>query len=441
MKWCGFRTLLVVGLAIGLRTVPAQAKQDALARAKSNYAGICKTIESDHVLASAAVLKLHGRGIDAALRERRGAGDLDAVLALNAETKRFQQTRALPSIDSVKGSDVIVGLVQKAQARRAAADADKTARLLKISRKYDAHLGKLKVTLTKKGDIEGAVKVKKEQVRLAFIVADFEAMTAAGESAAKKTSVATVATSDPTPSESTGGTVRTVRCYSCRGTGKQQKDCTTCSGQGICLRCNGVGSSMLGLSGQPKGCLTCKSSGKCKTCSGNSKVPTREACTPCEGQGVRKMAAFAQPTHVAQPVRQGMPPRLAGSQRQGMGLTVIAGPEAKDLHKLYMTARPTEINLVQFLYYSSLPKEEKLGRIYRAQVELTHVSDNGWITVKGAFNGRSSQVMFKPYNEIVYKNAKRLAPTRGDGGPVDIVLGLRTTSDRILFHIERQGRP
>lgn len=124
-----------------------------------------------------------------------------------------------------------------------------------------------------------------------------------------------------------------------------------------------------------------------------------------------------------------------------MGLTVIAGPEAKELQKLYMTQRATEINLVQFLYYSSLPKEEKLGRIYRAQVELTHVSDNGWITVKGSFNGRSSQVMFKPYNETVYKDAKRLAPTSGDGGPVDIVLGLRTTSDRILFHIERQGRP
>jgi hypothetical protein len=136
-----------------------------------------------------------------------------------------------------------------------------------------------------------------------------------------------------------------------------------------------------------------------------------------------------------------MLPRLAGPQRQGIGLTVIAGPEAKELQKLYMTERPTEINLVQFLYYSSLPKVEKLGRIYRAQVELAHVSDNGWITVKGSFNGRSSQVMFKPYNEIVYKDAKRLAPTGGDGGPVEIVLGLRTTSDRILFHIKRQGRP
>lgn len=144
MTWRGFRTHLVAGLAIGLLMVPAQAAQDALARATSNYTRICKTIESDHVLASPAILKLYGQGIDAALRERRGAGDLDAVLALTAETKRFQQTRALPSIDSVRGSDVIVGLVQKAQTRRAAADADKTARLLNISRKYDAHLGTLR---------------------------------------------------------------------------------------------------------------------------------------------------------------------------------------------------------------------------------------------------------------------------------------------------------
>ena len=438
MKWCGFRTLLVAGLAMGLCAVPAQARQDALARAKSNYTQICKTIESDHVLASTAVLKRYGQGIDAARRERRGAGDLDAVLALNAETKRFQQTPALPSIDSVRESDVIVGLVQKAQVRRAAADADKTARLLKIGRKYDEHLDKLKVTLTKKGDIEGAVKVKEEQVRLAFIVSELEVKTALDESVAKKTGVATVATSGPKPSEPTGATERTVRCYSCRGTGKQQKDCTTCSGRGSCLRCNGVGSLGVRLSGEPKGCLTCKASGKCKTCSGKRTLPTREACTSCEGQGVRKMATFAQPAHVTQPGRRGIPPRLAGPQGQGMGLTVIAGPEAKELQKLYMTARPTEINLVQFLYYSSLPKEEKLGRIYRAQVELTHVSDNGWITVKGSFNGRSSQVMFKPYNESVYKDAKRLAPTGGDGGAVDIVLGLRTTSDRILFHIIRR---
>lgn len=108
--------------------------------------------------------------LEAAVTKASAAGDLDGVVALRNEEKRFAGTNLFPEQDEVTDAATVKQIRAAVRAQIAKLEKDNTARTKALHVKYDAFLSDAQARLTKVQRIEDAllVKAKREEVAAAW---------------------------------------------------------------------------------------------------------------------------------------------------------------------------------------------------------------------------------------------------------------------------------
>ncbi len=127
-------------------------------------------IEAAFVKASSDALNTYGKAIEPARMERKNAGDLDAVLALDEELKRFASDRTVPAVDKIPAA--MAGGVATYRKSIANAEAARTNQLAGILNTYVKWLDFLVKRLTQQDKLEDAKAASAEKDRAALMLAD-----------------------------------------------------------------------------------------------------------------------------------------------------------------------------------------------------------------------------------------------------------------------------
>jgi len=132
-------------------------------------------IEAAFVKASSEALNTYGKAIEPARKERKNAGDLDAVLALDAELKRFAADRTIPAADKMPAA--MAGEVATYRKSIANAEAARTNQRAGILNTYVKSLDSLVKRLTQQDKLDDAKAAKAEKDRAALMLADTSTRT------------------------------------------------------------------------------------------------------------------------------------------------------------------------------------------------------------------------------------------------------------------------
>ncbi len=127
--------------------------------------------------------KIYADSLAKLAKKAQSDGDLDALVALQTEKKRFAKEEAVAKSDLSNGSPELRKLQQSFISSRERAVLDGAKAIVAVADGYSAALGKLQAKLTRDGNVEAALSVKKERTGLAdhpdvsaakFAVADAE---------------------------------------------------------------------------------------------------------------------------------------------------------------------------------------------------------------------------------------------------------------------------
>ena len=150
--------------------------------------------------------------LDAAATKASAAGDLDGVVALRNEEKRFAGTNLFPEQDEATDVATVKQIRAAVRAQIAKLEKDAAARTKALHAKYDAVLADAQARLTKAQRIEDAllVKAKREEVAKAWITSGIGIAPDKTGLASTQRPVATPAPASParppTPAPFTAGT-------------------------------------------------------------------------------------------------------------------------------------------------------------------------------------------------------------------------------------------
>jgi hypothetical protein len=276
------RLPIFILLALALITTSvAQAAKDPLPAAKKNYEKLIQNDLADRIDARSKILQDYSNSLNTALEKKQKAGDLDAVMALKAERKRFDASKGLPPADA-KNPAPLAPLVKSS--RESLTNAQRTAnqRTLRSAQLYIQHLEKLKTALTQKGDFDNALAMREEIALVNASPIVIEAQEALKKLTPNKVKSRQVVTT--TPEKRAPAKPKGRPCGDCLGTGKAHKDCIKCKGAGTCLRCRGTGVNPLALTLRSRRCLSCRATGICRTCNGKKRISASKTikCATCQ---------------------------------------------------------------------------------------------------------------------------------------------------------------
>ena len=209
----------------------AQAAQNPLASARQNYNKLVERNLADQIAARNRLLKSYSDTLNQALAKNQKAGNLDALLALRAEKKRFAASKTLPPMDT-ETSPILLPLIQNFHKSLADVKQKTSQRTLQSAERYTEHLNKMKTVLTQKGDIDNALAARAEIARVNSSSLVTEAQAALNTPEPKKEPTADKPSR--TPRNPIAAAPKGSPCGNCVGTGKDHKDCSKCSATGKC---------------------------------------------------------------------------------------------------------------------------------------------------------------------------------------------------------------
>jgi len=99
-------------------------------------------------------------------KKAQADGDLDALVTLQAETKRFSEKGTVTESDLSNGSAELRKLQQSFISSRERAAEGGAKAIVAVADRYDAALAELQEKLTRDGNIEAALAIKKERSQL-----------------------------------------------------------------------------------------------------------------------------------------------------------------------------------------------------------------------------------------------------------------------------------
>ncbi|MBT8038142.1 MAG: LamG domain-containing protein [Verrucomicrobiae bacterium] len=171
-------SMVLTGLSLAETAAyhPAQARKEIyelrITQADSLYA------DQLEVLARQYTSALDGT---AALLQKQG--QLEGLLAVKAELKRFNETETVPAKNSDGTHASVLKLRTIYNQSRAKADAQRGQSMTKLTQSYLADLGALQKKLTQDGELEQALRVKTEVTKAQKFMASLPAGQARGHSA------------------------------------------------------------------------------------------------------------------------------------------------------------------------------------------------------------------------------------------------------------------
>ena len=183
------RILICACLAFAWTTIPSPAQESVadtteLARLEETYARELKRIQSEMEALTARVQEQYIKALDAIARDFQARGNLDALLSVTEERKRYAETRVL------NGENVSREVPELADRQNAclsdlrAVPMEEARRVISLVQLYDRSLGALQEKQTKEGRLQDAVKVRDARESLEgraevtsarFVLADAEA--------------------------------------------------------------------------------------------------------------------------------------------------------------------------------------------------------------------------------------------------------------------------
>ena len=177
------RTLILALLATGIACAqdtpapapaePAQTEmQKWIATTDEQWQAVLKRDVTDVQATELEKLKQqYVAALEAAVTKFSAAGDLDGVVALRNEEKRFAGTNLFPEQDEATDAATVKQIRAAVRAQIAKVEKDNAARTKALHAKYDAFLGDAQTRLTKVQRIEDAllVKAKREEVAKAWL--------------------------------------------------------------------------------------------------------------------------------------------------------------------------------------------------------------------------------------------------------------------------------
>ncbi len=158
-----------VVLTLGFLAMPSSsfAQKTSLAQAQERYEAMQAKIEAEYSAGTRSAVERYGQSVEALVKRAQSQGDLEALLALMAEKKRFKKEQNIPRGDF---DDLHPTLVKLREGFSSAVMEPKRKRASSMPALQTAYLKKLdtmKRELTIDGRLEDALAVKAEMDRVA----------------------------------------------------------------------------------------------------------------------------------------------------------------------------------------------------------------------------------------------------------------------------------
>jgi hypothetical protein len=119
-------------------------------------------IESSHAEEARQWPIAYSRGLAALKTQMQKAGDLEGWETIGAEINRFSESKTIAESDIVTAKATLGSLQRRYAGMSARSDGARNEKTLKLVKLYIRHLRRLQKELTRKGDIDEALKVKAE---------------------------------------------------------------------------------------------------------------------------------------------------------------------------------------------------------------------------------------------------------------------------------------
>lgn len=264
--------LVMLGLAVP-GPARAQSEFDELSATFTTRLARVEATYQEHLV---ALPGHYAAGLDALIGTLRTEGALDLLLVVTAEKQRFETEKTVPPTADTKTLGTIRKLQEEFRTTSRRLELEKNQTILDLAKRYNLQLEALQKRLTQEGRINEAVRVKTARDGIYQLPA---------------VSAADFAVGAMTPNSSAGqpvpgvGPDRFTPCPTCKGAGKSQTTCESCSGSGRCVTCRGTGKLKALIASGSRICLQCKGSAQCRACDGSGKVNSNSPCPTCQGKG------------------------------------------------------------------------------------------------------------------------------------------------------------
>ncbi|MDP6526564.1 MAG: C-type lectin domain-containing protein [Kiritimatiellia bacterium] len=171
---------IVGGLALVLAlTCPAEGAEGSLASCKGLYEKAAARIEQETAATQLADRARYLGSLDKAITALKKAGDLDGLLAVQAEKVRFEADEPIAEKEPLPG--FIADGRAKYLERRQATELDSKRKQVLLLEQYIKRLKQLVAELTRADKISEALAVKDEISKVEFVRADISSVIAAGQ--------------------------------------------------------------------------------------------------------------------------------------------------------------------------------------------------------------------------------------------------------------------
>ncbi|MFC1497881.1 hypothetical protein ACFLS1_05325 [Verrucomicrobiota bacterium] len=342
-------------------------------------------------------------------------GDLDNLLPVMDEIKRFQAQQNIPNKPGMT-SPIITKIQESYHNTVSESESAKQQLYLDLSRKWVKHLENLKTSLTKEGEFEEALKVKKEITGLTKKISVMES--------GLKADTDTVLTA----------------CPQCDGNGYTVPDCPRCKNTKKCSSCQGKG-QVEGLRLVSK-CVACRGTGDCRKCSADGG--SHKKCSRCRGKKQIRVAAAPKPKPASKPDATAKPkakPKYkpkpkpkskpsSSSIQQGMDQYI------KTMGQLFTSYKNQESQKTDFAIIAQ-NSANHIGKLYTSNVTLIHAFPR---TVSIGFETKSEKIKtdLLPYSHNIGIMATDLFKKVGKAAQVQITYGIINEDNFTLFDIKSQ---
>lgn len=173
----------------GLAAEPALQAKGSLASLKAVYEQEAAKIESEYQKGSLALEARYPQDLNTLKARGQKAGDLNAVMAVDAEIRRFDAERSIPDAAAPGLPDDVLALQASHRKAREDLDRSRSTKTLSLVKLYLRRLEDAKKSLTMEGQLDEALAVNAEIDVLrsspALMAADFDAVAADDGGASK----------------------------------------------------------------------------------------------------------------------------------------------------------------------------------------------------------------------------------------------------------------